>query len=137
MLKPRTHPKLGYVQAAIYQSEYKAKYPLLHRLVAAAFIGEIPAKHQVNHKNGNRSDNRVENLEIVTASQNNLHAFRVLGRKAIKGSKHPNSVLTETDVLTIREQHSLGVRQMDLARFFRIDPTTVRDVVHRYKWTHV
>lgn len=52
---------------------------LVHRLVAEAFIGPCPKGKEVNHKNGNRRDNRVENLEYVTHRENLLHARDVLG----------------------------------------------------------
>ncbi len=48
----------------------------VHRLVALTFLGESPL--QVNHKNGDKTDNRLVNLEYVTQSQNQLHRFRVL-----------------------------------------------------------
>jgi len=137
LLKPRMHPKLGYVQAAIYFSKYQAKYPLVHRLVVETFIGIIPSGCQVNHKNGNRSDNRIENLEVMTASENNLHAYSVLGKERPSGSKHPMAKLTEEDVLRIREQYLFGARQIDIAHVFGIDKTSVRDIVHRYGWTHI
>lgn len=59
-----------------------ARKPLLvHRLVAAAFLPLDSERSQVNHKNGIRSDNRIDNLEWCTCSENNKHAFAVLGRK--------------------------------------------------------
>ena len=54
---------------------------LVHRLIAEAFIENPGNKQQVNHKNGNRLDNRVENLEWVTRSENAIHSIKVLGRK--------------------------------------------------------
>jgi hypothetical protein len=57
----------------------KQKWFATHRLVLAAFVGE--SKLQANHKNGNPKDNRLCNLEYVTASQNSLHRERVLKRK--------------------------------------------------------
>ena len=139
ILKTRANPKFGYVQIRMYKSESvkDTSYPLVHRLAVEAFIGPIPEGHQVNHKNGNRSDNRLENLEIVTASANNLHMWRELNRSKDVGSQHPRSVLTEADVLRIREQHLFGAKQTDIAQIFGIDKTTVRDIVHRRHWTHI
>lgn len=58
----------------------------VHRIVATAFIDNPDGKRTVNHKDGNKSNNDVSNLEWMTHSENHLHAWRVLGRKSyIKG----------------------------------------------------
>lgn len=66
----------GYIQACLSQNNH-VKYVLVHRLVAIAFIpnDDILLKTQVNHKNGNKHDNRIENLEWISPSGNRLHAF--------------------------------------------------------------
>lgn len=53
---------------------------LTHRLIAETFLGPSEGR-QVNHRNGDRSDNRLENLEWVTCSENHLHSYRELSRK--------------------------------------------------------
>ena len=67
----------GYLVATLYAGREKRRTGA-HRLVAMAFIPNPEEKEQINHKNGIRTDNRVENLEWVTCSENNLHRRRVL-----------------------------------------------------------
>ncbi len=59
-----------------HNGEVKSKY--IHRLLAQSFIPNPEYKPQVNHKNGNKLDNRLENLEWATCSENMIHAHRVL-----------------------------------------------------------
>jgi hypothetical protein len=72
----------GYYRMSL-RKENKTKLWLLHRLVAITFIPKVENKMFVNHKNGIRSDNKIENPEWCTRAENNLHAFRVLKREPV------------------------------------------------------
>lgn len=67
----------GYAQTTL-SDRGSRRYLLIHRLVAQAFIPNPESKPQINHKNGIKTDNRVENLEWCTLSENLLHRHRVL-----------------------------------------------------------
>lgn len=74
-LKPNFNGK--YLDIQLYKGK-KDFHKLVHRLVAETFIPNPENKSQVNHKNGIKTDNHVENLEWVTSSENHIHAYRVL-----------------------------------------------------------
>jgi hypothetical protein len=80
ILIPVTHRKTGYIQTTLCYGKLKKQY-LIHRLVAIYFIDNLINKPCVNHKNGIKHDNRVDNLEWVTYSENEIHSHKVLGKK--------------------------------------------------------
>lgn len=82
ILRPRSTRK-GYLIVALCR-ESKQKNFTVHRLVAKAFIPNPSDLPEVNHRNGDKTDNRVENLEWVTAAENVKHSITALGHKRDK-----------------------------------------------------
>jgi hypothetical protein len=76
ILEPITQAK-GYQMVSL-RALGVARWFLVHRLVAAAFIGKPDSDHEVNHKDGIKTNNAAENLEWVTRRENHLHRCRVL-----------------------------------------------------------
>jgi hypothetical protein len=75
ILRPRTHPS-GYLYIGCFKGKGPNKVRLwrrVHRVVAEAFIGKIPKGKEINHLNGDKHCNNVDNLEIVTRQQNITH----------------------------------------------------------------
>ena len=76
--------KYGYMQVQITRDDKKRKLMSVHRLVALAFIPKIKGRDYINHKNGIKNDNRVENLEWCTLSENTRHSFYVIKTQSIE-----------------------------------------------------
>lgn len=114
----------------------RAKFALVHRLVALAFLGPCPNGQTVNHKNGRKADPRRENLEWATRSENQLHAYRTGLQGA--GESHGGAKLTEASVRDIRRRYSAsGVSQAALAAEYGVHQTLVGFIVRRVAWKHV
>lgn len=99
------------------------KNHLVHRLVAMKYLPNPLGKRTVNHKNGNKLDNRVCNLEWATDSENNLHSYRALGRKATRG-RMLVSDKDATYILSLRGEMS----QKEIADMFGVKVSLVADI---------
>lgn len=84
------HVVMGYVQVALRVNK-KAVCFKVHRLVADAFIPSVSGKDYINHKDGNKINNHIDNLERCTSSENQQHAYDTGLKKPHTGSAHQNS----------------------------------------------
>ncbi len=114
----------------------------VHRFVAQAFIPNPLGLPQVNHKDGTRDNNRPENLEWVTNSQNIKHGYTFARRKRISfpGELSANAKLTNESVGQIRSEYRFGdmtYGSCGLARRFGVDPALILRVVKRQVWRHI
>ena len=142
ILKHRTTDE-GYKQVKLCVN-CVARVVFVHILVAEAFISKRVDGMQTNHKNGNPADNRPENLEWVTPSQNLQHAYDVLGRGAPRGENHGNAKLTTDDVREIRrlsatrkEYHGFENSYQDLADRFGVSKGLIGHIVNYRAWKHI
>lgn len=105
-------------------SNKKPYYRYSHRLVVQYFISDIPSTMEVNHKDGIKSNNSVENLEICTSAENNKHAG-LLNLKPI-GTNHTNSRFTHEDLKQIRSILSKNkYTHRSIARMFKVHRSTI------------
>lgn len=70
----------------------KPKTMMTHKLVAENFLNKIEGKDYVNHKDGNKQNNRVDNLEWCTAQENTIHSFLIGTQKARRGKENKLSI---------------------------------------------
>jgi hypothetical protein len=109
----------------------------VHRLVAAEFIPPVAGKPFINHKNGVKNENDVENLEWCTFRENVIHGYRVLGRTDKLGEGQAASKLTDVAVREIRRLVSEHWPHTRLARMFNVSIRCIGLVAARKSWKHV
>ena len=112
----------------------------VHRLVAIAFIDNPNRLPEVNHKDGDRSNPHISNLEWVTSSENRIHAVRVLGSvwpPHPKGEDNGRAVLSVESVMEIRRLFSEGKSGRSLAAKFGVGKSTIMRAIHYKSWSHV
>ena len=110
----------------------------IHRLVAKTFISNPENKPQINHKNGIVTDNRIENLEWCTQSENMKHAY-LNGLKSNIGDNCPARKLNSKIVKEIRQKYSKNriKTQQEIADEYRINRTVIRDILNYNTWQEV
>lgn len=134
VLKPGAHTR-GYVQLTLCKNgRYYNK--LVHRLVMEAFVGPCPEGMQVNHKDGDKLNNCLSNLEYVTKSENEKHAHKT-GLKNQAGSLNGYSFFIEKDIPIIRQRYSDGETQQFIADDYGVCRETIRAIVNRKNWKNV
>lgn len=137
ILRPGRGTK-GYLLFRLCLPGARPKTMKVHRAVALAFLGSAPAGMQVNHKNGDKTDNRVENLEYVSCQENIRHCWDtgLHGIDHCRGEANRQAKLTENAVRFIREAHPL-VSLGQLATRLGVTKQAVAMVVKRRTWKHV
>ena len=134
----KTHKnKHGYPSASLWlgNKEYKTR---VHCLVAYAFLGCRPDGCDVNHIDGNKTNNLPVNLEYCTRSQNNQHAYATGLKISLKGEDTVKCKLTNEQVIEIRVLYAAGgVSHRQLAELYGIAHTNIGCLLRKKTWKHI
>lgn len=132
----QSQTKAGYRRVTLYYPKKKSVF--VHALVLEAFVSPRPPGMVTNHKNGDKSDNRVENLEWVTQQQNVHHAIQKGNFFSPKGEQCGSSKLTAVQVLEIRSLFATeNFTKVALARRFSVTDVLIGKIVKRESWRHI
>lgn len=96
-----------------------AKY-YVHRLMYETFIGEIKKGYQINHINGKKADNRLENLEVVSPSENIIHAYKNGLAKGLPAERNSQSKLSNENYYNIITDIINGYSNTEIAKKYNL-----------------
>lgn len=122
---------------SLVQLVSKGKAYPVHRLVASAFVPNPNQLPEVNHKDGDKENNRVDNLEWCTRGENARHAVATGLMNPPKGTDHWRSKLDETQVKTIRKCLNDGMTAYKLARYFKVVDAVIFNIRHGITYKNV
>lgn len=121
----------GYCRCSVQKLDGTWTSQPVHRLVAKAFLDNAENKPSVNHKDGNRANNKLENLEWVTPKENVLHSFK-FGKRKICKEVPKKTILTDyqiTQIDILRTQYTVN----QIAKLFNIEYQSLKNIIHKKK----
>ena len=129
----KLHNVLGYDHINLIDEFDNIKRFQVHRLVAEAYIPNPNNLPEVNHKDGNRANNNVSNLEWCTRSENALHSTRVL-KKGIR-AENGLAKLNDNQVAEIRQKFiPRKYSQRKLAKEYGVSQRAIWNILHNVSW---
>lgn len=123
------HDSNGYKEVSLYLGSKRTHYRI-HQLVINAFNPTNDIALEVNHIDGNKQNNSINNLEWVTHSENNKHAFRI-GLRSHKGTLHNRAKFNESQIKEIKAKYKTGeYTQKQLAKIYNVSKYNICDLVN-------
>lgn len=139
-LTPYRNKATGYMSVSL-RVDGRTIRETVHRMVAAIYCDGYAEKFVVNHKNGDRTDNRAINLEWISNDANLKHARDVLGVRVLhldqNGERNLAAKLTESDVAEIRAMRDGGMLQREIAERFGVMQNTISRILSGKRWSHL
>lgn len=131
--------KQGYLCARLYKDGIYKKIKV-HKLVLEAFVGPCPEGMECRHLDGNKLNNKLENLCWGTHSENMQDKMEHGNhyQPDNKGSKHPLSKLNEKQIRIIKYLLKTNyLTQIEISKIFEVNKSTINDIKMHKTWTHV
>lgn len=113
-----------------WRVRFEGKLLQAHRIVFQKFLGELNDEMHINHKDGDGLNNCVENLELVTPSENNIHRYRVLGRAPVIGHSKINQAIASQ----IRADRAKGLPYKALCEKYGLVKGTISGIINGKNW---
>ena len=136
VMKPNI-TKFGYARVNLRKAksrEYKSYF--IHRLVASHFITNTNNLPEVNHKDCNKLNNEVTNLEWISKEDNIKHSF-IYGSASHKGLRNPNSKLNEKDIRAIKFLYETNrFYNTQIAKIFKVSSSTIDNIINNVTWSN-
>jgi len=126
----------GYRDVTIRFLDSSVKRILVHRLVALVYLPNPENKPVVNHKDGDKANNKLENLEWASYKENNDHA-RANGYFSDEEGTAYSAVYTKEQIVRVCELLSEGRRDVDISRITGIPISTMYSIRSGKNWTHI
>lgn len=129
--------KNGYLIICLYENNNK-KIKKIHRLVLESFIPILNLdSFECNHKDGNKKNNLLSNLEWCNRSENMNHAFQT-GLQSLIGEKNTQSKLKNNEIIEIKKfLLSSKLKNNEIAKKFKVSPSTISDIKMGRTWQHI
>lgn len=125
----------GYLYVCLFKNK-KGYYKAIHRLMLETFVGLCPKGMICRHLNGNKQDNKLDNLCWSTRKEN--MADKVKHGTMLVGEKNPNSKLKESDVrMIIYMYRTRKFTQQEIAGIYNISFQHISDIVNKRRWKHI
>lgn len=128
--------KTGYVSVTVKDRDRRMTFRV-HKLVAQAFIPNPENKPQINHINGIKTDNRVENLEWCTQVENAKHAVATGLNTPTIGTRHWNHKHSEEDALLVKTEYEGGMSRKQISKKYGYEYVFVYNVTSGQRWKHI